>query len=120
MTKGIKKRFAIITALAVFTAVCLCLAGCGEKEQSGGNEYKIKIVDEVKKPVKGVTVTVCDDATCVPHTSDDDGLIVFDDNTDTSYVLHVIKVPEGYLYDGESDITFPAGKKEVTITLKLK
>ncbi len=112
-------------ACILFAVLLLALAGCGtgvsagdgtdsEKKDDG---YTITVTDSKRNPIENVTVTVCDDSTCIPHTTDKNGVINFTAK-EYPYILHVIKAPEGFANDPEEDFTFPEGKKKVTIQLK--
>ena len=64
----------------------------------GMSDYMLIFVDQDDEPVQGVIANVCDDSSCTPMTSGEDGIIEF---TYPSFAYHIqiIKVPEGYSYD---------------------
>lgn len=58
--------------------------------------YRIMVVDNEGNPVKGVAVRFCDDTSCSLAKTDADGVASFSMPDGVSYIVHVLKVPEGY------------------------
>lgn len=84
--------------------------------QPGESVYTVICVDEAGSPVPGVKVQLCDDDMCRMAKTDEDGVARFD-AASGDYVIHVLKVPEGYAKDS-TEYEAPALAGEVTIVLK--
>lgn len=74
------------------------VAGSESDVPDGYSSYILSFLDTQGHPVEGVIANVCDDETCTPMTSDENGLIEFV-YPSFAYHIQVIKVPEGYAYD---------------------
>ena len=69
-----------------------------KSEQEGSTligKYQIAVTDEQGKPVEGVTLQICDDATCQLEKTDATGLVEMT-MTPYPYEIHALIVPEGY------------------------
>lgn len=73
-------------------------AKAGDESEEGYSSYALVFTDQNGDPVEGVIANVCDDDTCEPMTSDEDGTIMFEKPA-FAYHVQVIKVPDGYEYD---------------------
>lgn len=65
--------------------------------------YSLFFFDPEGNPVPGVIANICDDTSCQPMTSNENGLIAF---TYPAFAYHVqvIEVPEGYVYDTSKEL----------------
>ena len=68
----------------------------GELADSGLRDYSLIFVDENDDPVEGVIANVCDDETCTPMTTGENGIIEFT-YPGFAYHVQVIKVPDGFV-----------------------
>ena len=91
-------------------ALSLCLCACWQTqetttpaEEGETAVYTITVVDQNGDPVPGVYVNFCTSVVCNMAISDDNGVISFEDPA-MIYNVDVLKVPEGYSYEGEGDI----------------
>ena len=86
---------------------------------AGTSDYTIEFVDQNGEPVEGVTVNICDDASCTPMESDANGMVSFV-YPSFAYHIQVIVVPEGYEYDTtqESYLEEAGGVTQIVITKK--
>lgn len=64
------------------------------------NVYRVIVKDANGDPVKGVAIQFCDDTSCNLAKTDADGVASFDLPEGFEYIVHVLKVPEGYAKDG--------------------
>ncbi len=114
-----------ITVLFVIALSVLVLAGCGGSgadsasaaPENPGNVYRVITVDESGAPVEGTAVQFCSAQMCLMDQTDADGIAVFEQEEDSSYTVHVYKVPEGYAED-KTEYPVPETYGDVTITLK--
>jgi hypothetical protein len=114
-----------ITVLFVIALSVLVLAGCGGSgadsasaaPENPGNVYRVITVDESGAPVEGTAVQFCSAQMCLMGQTDADGIAVFEQEEDSSYTVHVYKVPEGYAED-KTEYPVPETYGDVTITLK--
>ncbi len=72
----------------------------GDEDQSSvtenkGSSYRIYVMDESSKPVKGAMVQFCSSETCHMLKTDDNGLAEFKVDKD-KYTVHLLGVPSGY------------------------
>ena len=74
-------------------------AGAGEELQA----YIVHIVDQDGNPVPGVFINFCTDVACELTQSDENGIITFAGEPDV-YHLQLLKVPEGYSFDGDFEM----------------
>ena len=79
--------------------------------------YGLHVADQDGAPVPGVYVNFCTDTACVMCFSDEDGLISFDGAPDR-YHVQVLKVPEGYSLDEESELYTDPAYGEWTLRLR--
>ena len=82
-------------------------------------EYTLLFVDALNSPVAGVTVTVCDETTCIPMTSDENGSISFT-AAPYPYEIHILKLPEGYAYEEGENNKAPESGGSMTFVLSGK
>jgi len=80
-----------------------------------GFMYNIYIIDENGEPVDGVMVNVCTDTNCTPGIAQG-GYYGFD-GEQYPYVIHVLKVPEGYSFDTATEFVMNAEGDSLTITV---
>lgn len=80
-------------------------------------EYRARFTDAEGNPVPQVFVNVCTDTLCTAYFSDEQGEVAFTGEA-LDYVMHVLKVPEGYAFDTTQEIPLLAGGDGVTVTLE--
>lgn len=114
----------IITFALILCMSMTVLAACGGSgsDKGGasgnpGNVYRVVVSDESGASVQGVTVQFCSDALCLKGETDADGIAVFADQEEGSYIVHVLEVPEGYAEDA-TEYSAPETYGDVNITLK--
>ena len=78
--------------------------------------YVLKFTDSDGNPIAGVLAQVCDDSTCMVYTSDEIGECRFV-LAPYEYEMHILKLPDGYSFEGEADITLPREGGEMTFEL---
>lgn len=69
----------------------------------GSSLYNLVFVDQNGDPVPGVTANVCNDDSCIPMVSDDNGIVSFVFPS-LAYHIQVIKVPDGYTFDTTQEL----------------
>ena len=85
---------------------------------NGEGVYRVIVSDTDGNLVKGVTVQFCSDTTCTMGKTDENGVAVFKMEEGPIYIVHILKVPEGYekndgayqTVDTYCDIYVPLGK----------
>lgn len=78
--------------------------------------YTLMFTDQHGAPVANVIANICDESTCLPMVSDENGVIAFE-NVPYPYDIHVIRVPEGYAFDLSQGFTAPEAGGEMQFTL---
>ena len=78
--------------------------------------YKLTFADEEGNPVEGVIANVCDDNSCQPMTSDENGVVEFQ-AAPFAYHIQVISVPEGYEFDTSAEYYTEEAGGEMSFTL---
>ena len=78
--------------------------------------YKLTFADEDGNPVEGVIANICDDTSCQPMTSDENGVVEFV-SAPFAYHIQVIAVPEGYEFDTSAEYYTEEAGGEMTFTL---
>ena len=78
--------------------------------------YKLTFADEDGNPVEGVIANICDDTSCQPMTSDENGVVEFV-SAPFAYHIQVISVPEGYEFDTSAEYYTEEAGGEMTFTL---
>lgn len=78
--------------------------------------FKVTVVDASENPVANVMVQLCKD-TCIPAKTGTDGIATFNAEITDGYKLSVLTCPEGYVYEGESEIYLESGITEYKIVL---
>ena len=76
---------------------------------NGEGVYRVIVSDTDGDLVKGVILQFCSDTTCSMGKTDENGVAVFEMEEGSTYTVHVLKVPEGYVMnDGayETDDTY--------------
>lgn len=73
-------------------------------------------MDEDGNPVQGATIQFCSDIQCMMGKTDADGVAEFDE-APGSYIVHLLKVPEGYAKD-TTEYEAPAVPGDLTIVVK--
>lgn len=86
------------------------------EEPQGDVTYTLRCVDENGERISGVTLQVCNDATCSVYVTDANGECVLTLPAD-NYEIHILKAPEGYTFDSEAVVTAPIEGGEVTLSL---
>ena len=66
--------------------------------------YILHITDQDGAPVPGATVKFCTDTTCVLLQADENGIISFDGAPD-AYHVQLLKIPDGYSFDADFELT---------------
>lgn len=77
--------------------------------------YNIYLVDENGDPVDGVMINVCTDETCTPSNTES-GFFGFNGDP-FAYVIHVLKVPDGYAFDTTQEFVMDAEGDTLVITI---
>ena len=77
------------------------VSGITMPDAGANNEgvYRVIVKDRQGDMIQGVTIQFCDDTTCNIGKTDADGVASFDLPEGTEYIVHVLKVPEGYEKD---------------------
>jgi len=70
--------------------------------------YCLNIVDQHNDPVSGVMVSFCTDTTCTMLQSDESGTINFESEPN-DYHIQLLKVPEGYSFDPDFELSLDQG-----------
>jgi hypothetical protein len=99
---------------AVSTAESESVSEASKEEQTA--VFKVSVVDASGNPVANVMVQLCKD-TCIPAKTDSDGIATFNAEITDGYKLSVLTCPEGYTYEGESEIYLESGITEYKIEL---
>lgn len=81
--------------------------------------YTMHFFDTDGAPVAGVVANICDETTCTPMFSDENGCITFE-KLPYPYEVHIIKVPDGYEFDMSQGYTLPEGGCDITFFLDKK
>lgn len=92
------------------------LAEAGADVASPYASYKLTFADEEGNPVEGVIANVCDDTSCQPMTSDENGVVEFQ-AVPFAYHIQVISVPEGYEFDTSAEYYTEEAGGEMSFTL---
>ena len=79
-------------------------------------DYTLCFTNTLGNPIPGVIVTVCDETSCLPMTSDADGIISFT-AAPYPYDIHIIQMPAGYTYDDMQDSKAPEAGGIMTFML---
>lgn len=66
--------------------------------------YILHITDQDGAPVPGATVKFCTDTTCVLLQADENGIVSFDGAPD-AYHVQLLKIPDGYSFDADFELT---------------
>jgi len=78
--------------------------------------YTLVFVDQHGAPIHGVIANVCSDTFCMPMTTDENGVITFE-NLPYPYEIHILKAPEGVSFDPSAACIAPVTGGEVSFTL---
>lgn len=97
-------------------AGALNLSGKEASAPIAGTPYRIICVDEDGNPVQGATIQFCSDIQCMMGKTDADGVAEFDE-APGSYIVHLLKVPEGFAKDS-TEYEAPAVPGDLTIVVK--
>lgn len=92
-----------------------------EAEKETGT-YKFKVVDDNENPVSGVVIQIKNESTGTTYmeTSNNDGIVVFDDMEFGNYTFLINRVPDGYEIPTYTDYTFEITNVTTTMTLPIK
>jgi len=140
--KNIKSLLALLLALVMVFALCACDGGETTNTDPSSNSsnvqnskpdddipeppenpndpqdpeyvYTVRVEDTKGNPVSGVGVQICAGESCVPKTTDADGIAGYTKQIegDGELTAKIIKMPEGYVgvseisMEGETDIVF--------------
>lgn len=85
-------------------------------EPSGDADYAVSFVDSEGKGIPGVMLQVCDESICQVFVSDAGGRCAFTLPA-YEYELHLLMLPEGWAYSGETTLYAPAKGGELVIKL---
>ncbi|MBQ5837197.1 MAG: hypothetical protein IIW39_00855 [Clostridia bacterium] len=99
---------------AVSESVSESVSEASAEEQTAA--FKVYVVDASGNPVAGVMIQLCKD-TCIPAKTGEDGVATFKAEITDGYKLSVLTCPEGYTYEGESEIYLESGITEYTVEL---
>lgn len=104
MKKALLKRIAAaLLLLAAAAALCACGGAKGTKEEKAvPGEYRFTFTDADGKGIEGVSVQLCTDKMCKIVKSDADGKAVYTVKPD-DYEVHIARIPDGYVFDGEKE-----------------
>ncbi len=131
-----------ILTLFLGFAMLLCLVACGEEQNESSTpaavssesvnetssetsaeaslpaaaKFSVTVVDQDGTPVSGVMVQICK-TSCMPAMTDENGVATFNIEITDGYKLSVMSCPEGYTYEGESEVYLDYGATEYTLTL---
>ncbi len=134
-----KKLLALVLAIGMIFSLCACGADKNgptgnapidsqtqnDTETSSNEEtvskFKVTLVDQDGNPVPNTMLQICKD-TCVPKSTDANGVALFDFESTDGHKLSLFSCPEGYeteyvgdnyiyLEDGETEYTFEITKK---------
>ena len=78
--------------------------------------YTLRFCDQNGAPVAGVIANICDESTCLPVASDENGVVSFE-NVPYPYDIHILRVPEGYAFDTTQSFTAPVNGGEMKFIL---
>lgn len=92
------------------------LSGKAAPASMAGTPYRVICVDEDGNPVQGATIQFCSDIQCMMGKTDADGVAEFDE-VPGSYIVHLLKVPEGFAKDS-TEYEAPAVPGDLTIVVK--
>lgn len=138
--KMIKRMLSMLLVLCMAFALCACGGNSESKEDEQNDNkvnsetnddtkddadeeveeqpsFEVKVVDQDGNPVQGVMVQVCKEF-CLPAISDADGIATISIEIEDGHKLQFSSAPEGYTYEGETDIYLEAGQTEYTMELK--
>ncbi len=74
-----------------------------KKAENTAQAYIVHVLDQDNNPVGEVIINFCNDTSCVPKESDEDGLITFTGAPDAYHVM-IIDAPDGYSYDEDYEM----------------
>ena len=64
--------------------------------ENDAGAYRVTVTDQEGNPVQGVAIQFCDDSSCSLGKTDENGVASFEQPEGVNYVVHVLKVPEGF------------------------
>ena len=73
-------------------------------------------VERLQEEIQRVIANICDDTSCQPMTSDENGVVEFV-SAPFAYHIQVISVPEGYEFDTSAEYYTEEAGGEMTFTL---
>lgn len=130
-----------LAALMLVLAVLLCLAACGDGDETNTPEtqgttqpvptttqpvpttqpeltynYKIRVVDQDGNPIAGAYVIFCLEQ-CNFYATNEDGWALIDVEIADGYQAHIMSLPEGYgdYTFSEEYTNFESGQTEMTL-----
>ena len=81
-----------------------------------GTPYRVICVDENGNRVQGATIQFCSDDQCMMGKTDSNGIAEFDE-APGHYIVHLLKVPEGYAPDSR-EYNAPQNPDDIIIVVK--
>ena len=138
--KQIKKLLALLAMLCMVLSLCACggdsdvqdneddvnvenVQNDNDTDEDADTDadettatFKVTVVDQNGNPVQGAIVQLCKD-TCVPMSTDTDGIATFSTEIVEGHKLSIMSCPEGYTFVQE-DIYLDAGITEYTLTVE--
>jgi hypothetical protein len=85
--------------------------------ETTADSYKVFVVDELGRPVSGVSVQLCSDTTYKDGITDKEGIVEFKEPAG-SYTVHLLKIPDNYRQDN-TEYPVPEAYGKVTIVLSI-
>ena len=85
-------------------------------EETAPQAYILHISDQDCAPVPGAMVKFYTDTTCILLKADENGIVSFDGAPD-AYHVQLLKVPDGYSFDADFEMTTDAAYSEWVITI---
>lgn len=86
-------------------------------QQEAEITFTVTAVDQNGDPVANVFVQLCNDSTCTPQMTNEQGIAAYTLEITDGCKLSVLSAPAGYTYEGEKDIYLEAGASRLTVTL---
>ena len=85
--------------------------------ENNEDAYRVIVRGSNGDPIQGVAVQFCDDTTCNIGITDAEGIARFELPEGTEYIVHVLKVPEGYEAD-EDEYRMLSSYSDIVIVLQ--
>ena len=88
-----------------------------QAEEAAPQSYIVHITDQDGAPVPGATVKFCTETACVLRQADENGIVTFDGAPD-AYHVQLLKVPDGYSFDADFEMTTNAAYGEWVLRIR--